>query len=520
MKTFGMLSLVICSCLTGLAGSANADLLPPQFAVIQADKPSYTAGSTAAITVSVPIQPSNPDDEILIIPKLAGLQIDATQLSNTEWALVTPILNVVGDISFEADVYLENKFQAINLNSTIAFYEQEIAQLQIQIQNTHDAGTIAALNAQVTRDQGFIQTAQNQLPLIRRLIETDQISLTVTPGPIPTPSPSNVIQIDAGSASPYVGSDGTTWSADMDYSGGTTYASTAPVTGTSNSTLYQSGRYATTSFSYSASVRNGDYDVTLKFAETYWSAAGKRIFNVAINGTTVLSNFDIFATAGGANIANDQTFPVTVTTGQIQILFTSSVDNAVVNAIQIGQVAKANQTSSLGSDQLGIGRIDGGPAFNLDADISNRTYKVGQIATFFVTLLTDFTGTDGPDEVVARAQVDGVTVSGVQGSLKTFSFASNSFTTAQIGPGTFSASVFVRSKARSDSLRDAIDQATHRKDCFIADCVSTVDPQRRAFDHLQIQKLTTIINQFYAQLEASLTFVGTETLDFTVLTAN
>ena len=37
--------------------------------------------------------------------------------------------------------------------------------------------------------------------------------------------------------------------------------------------------------------------VTLYFAETYLTAAGQRLFSVSINGTTVLSSFDIYASA-------------------------------------------------------------------------------------------------------------------------------------------------------------------------------------------------------------------------------
>ncbi len=48
--------------------------------------------------------------------------------------------------------------------------------------------------------------------------------------------------------------------------------------------------------------------MTLKFAEPVWSAKGKRVFNVTINGTKVLSNFDIFAAAGGEFKAVDKTF--------------------------------------------------------------------------------------------------------------------------------------------------------------------------------------------------------------------
>jgi hypothetical protein len=43
--------------------------------------------------------------------------------------------------------------------------------------------------------------------------------------------------------------------------------------------------------------------VTLYFDETYVTAAGQRVFSVSINGTNVLSSFDIYASAGGQNKA-------------------------------------------------------------------------------------------------------------------------------------------------------------------------------------------------------------------------
>jgi Di-glucose binding within endoplasmic reticulum. len=76
--------------------------------------------------------------------------------------------------------------------------------------------------------------------------------------------------------------------------------------------------------------------VVLKFAEIYFTAAGQRIFNVSINGTKVLSNFDIVTAAGGALKAIDKTFPITVTNNQINIVFTpGSADLPKVSAIQI-----------------------------------------------------------------------------------------------------------------------------------------------------------------------------------------
>jgi len=38
--------------------------------------------------------------------------------------------------------------------------------------------------------------------------------------------------------------------------------------------------------------------VALDWAELTWKAVGQRIFNVAINGTTVLNNFDVLCHRG------------------------------------------------------------------------------------------------------------------------------------------------------------------------------------------------------------------------------
>ncbi len=74
----------------------------------------------------------------------------------------------------------------------------------------------------------------------------------------------------------------------------------------------------------------------LHFAETYWSSTGSRIFNVSINGTQVLSNFDIFAAAGAKNKAIIEQFTVNAnSSGQYVIQFTSVKDNSLVSGIEV-----------------------------------------------------------------------------------------------------------------------------------------------------------------------------------------
>jgi poly(3-hydroxybutyrate) depolymerase len=136
---------------------------------------------------------------------------------------------------------------------------------------------------------------------------------------------------------------GNSWRADSGASGGVTVAATSPVAiaNTDSAALFNAERYGSAngqaaSFSYTFATPNADYTVKLGFAETFLTAAGKRRFNVSINGTNVLTEFDIFAAAGGMNTATVQSFPVTVSDGKITITFDpGSAQNPKINNIEI-----------------------------------------------------------------------------------------------------------------------------------------------------------------------------------------
>jgi hypothetical protein len=60
---------------------------------------------------------------------------------------------------------------------------------------------------------------------------------------------------------------------------------------------------------------------------------------VALEGGTVLSDFDVYAAAGGRRIALDRTFFVEVTDGVLDITFTAQRgDTPIVNAILVTEV--------------------------------------------------------------------------------------------------------------------------------------------------------------------------------------
>ena len=132
----------------------------------------------------------------------------------------------------------------------------------------------------------------------------------------------------------YIDTSGHSFLADKYFSGGTKHSYTKAVAGTNDPTLYQTERSGA-NLSYNVPVSNGTYTVTLDFAEMYWGAAGKRVFNVAIEGQSVLQNFDIYATAGGAQIALQRSFSVTVNDGVVNVVGTASVDQAKFDAIEI-----------------------------------------------------------------------------------------------------------------------------------------------------------------------------------------
>lgn len=130
--------------------------------------------------------------------------------------------------------------------------------------------------------------------------------------------------------------------ADTDYSGtGGTYSTSTSIstTGVQNpapQSVYQTERYGNFTYTIPNLSAGASYIVRLHFAEIYWTQPGQRIFNVAINGTTVLSNFDIIAAAGAADQAIVEQFTVVAnSSGQIAIQFTSVKDNAKLSGLEV-----------------------------------------------------------------------------------------------------------------------------------------------------------------------------------------
>ena len=164
------------------------------------------------------------------------------------------------------------------------------------------------------------------------------------------------IAIDSGSATAY-GS----FASDTNYTGGTTSTSGTAVTVTNlvipaPVNVYQTYRYGNFTYTFT-NVPAGLYNVRLHFCETYWTVANSRLFNTFINGAQVLTNFDIFANAGGKNFATISQFATTAnSTNDIVIQFVSTKDNAAVNGIELLPVSPPSTPTGV-SAMPGNGQI-------------------------------------------------------------------------------------------------------------------------------------------------------------------
>ncbi len=225
-------------------------------------------------------------------------------------------------------------------------------------------------------------------------------------------SAQQIIAINSGgpTASPFV--------ADVDFSGGATInhantINTSKVTNPAPAAVYQSARVATTttngvtSFTYTIPglTPGTNYLVRLHFCETFFTTTGSRVFNVSINGTQVLTNFDIVAVSGGQNIANVQQFTEAANaSGQFVITFTSVTNNALISGIEIDQIATSNSCQGT--------CIDSGSSTAVSPFVADMDFNGGATINHANTINTSKVTNPAPAAVYQTARVATTTTNG------------------------------------------------------------------------------------------------------------
>jgi galactan endo-1,6-beta-galactosidase len=116
------------------------------------------------------------------------------------------------------------------------------------------------------------------------------------------------------------------FAADSGYTGGSTAAVQTNISADAGQAappgVYRSERNGDFTYTLGHLRQDSPYLVRLHFAESTFGQAGQRRFNVAINGVRVLTDYDIFTAAGGANKAVVESFSVrSDAAGTIKVVF-------------------------------------------------------------------------------------------------------------------------------------------------------------------------------------------------------
>jgi hypothetical protein len=226
-----------------------------------------------------------------------------------------------------------------------------------------------------------------------RNTDEERITVTVKPSSVLT------YRVNAG-GNGYSTRDARNFTGDAYFSGGAVSAATTrDIAGTGDDYLYQTGRHGA-SFSYNFPTGPsgyGLYDVVLHFAETYFGNAvpggvGSRKFHVEMEWVRKLTDYDIFARAGGALRVAQETFRVSVGDGTLNIHFLrGSADNPAIKAIEVllvgaGLIVNAGapptpRLAALSSGRTGTTRAGG--------------YQPSRAGKFSTRPMTCCTGTPG-----------------------------------------------------------------------------------------------------------------------------
>lgn len=110
----------------------------------------------------------------------------------------------------------------------------------------------------------------------------------------------------------------------------TIYPSNLIISGTTEPVIFREERWGVVS--YRVKIPNGNYDVSLLFAENYFNVAGARKFNILLNGELFADSLDVFAQAG-ANAAYTITKSITVQDELLDFYFDDIVDHSFLNGI-------------------------------------------------------------------------------------------------------------------------------------------------------------------------------------------
>jgi len=129
------------------------------------------------------------------------------------------------------------------------------------------------------------------------------------------------------------------WKPNLDYGyldgSPTLYPPNHPVSNTDIPDIFRSERYRLVT--YRIDAPRGIYNVKLQFAESYFTSANQRVFDVTIENLKVAEDLDLYGLVG-SNTAYEIETEIFVDDDRIDIYFTNEINYALLNGIEIEQL--------------------------------------------------------------------------------------------------------------------------------------------------------------------------------------
>jgi len=192
-------------------------------------------------------------------------------------------------------------------------------------------------------------------------------------------------RVNCGGAD-YTDQNGNLWMADVRWDGGESWGSRLwtddypglpafygsqrqtydPIEGTLDWPLIRTFRYGQDKLSYHFPLPDGDYQLELYFVEPWYGTGGSlncedwRVFDVDVNGKTVLKDLDIWKEVGHDHLLK-KTVPVEVRNGKLDISFPQvKSGQAVVSAIAIATIDKTSKAAPASEKLIQLGENTNG----------------------------------------------------------------------------------------------------------------------------------------------------------------
>ena len=221
------------------------------------------------------------------------------------------------------------------------------------------AGVLSACDGGVASSSSTPANTASSSPVIPPVSSAQTVSSTPVASssapsvPVFNPPPEEVagpptltMAINAGGGAATL--DGIQYQADAYFTGGLTYTGNVDIAGTNEDDVYLSERYD--SSSYAIPVANGNYEVHFNFSETYHQGEGLRVFNVMVENEMMLSNVDIYKTAGFNAALTEKVSNISVNDGTLNIEFQSVTALAKVTGIVIYKTSNVVTHADKGKD--------------------------------------------------------------------------------------------------------------------------------------------------------------------------